>query len=88
MMACLRIILRKAGCDCRFESNCPLVEPGTTGGMPSVGVFLRDPKTLRKEPQTIGDNQLHRSNASCRRNMALFTNFLISGLNPNYDWLD
>ena len=21
---------------CRFESNCPLVRPGTIGGMPSV----------------------------------------------------
>ena len=28
---------------CRIESNCPLVGPGTIGGMPSVGVFLRDP---------------------------------------------
>ena len=28
---------------CRFESNCPLVGPGTIGGVPSVGVFLRDP---------------------------------------------
>ena len=54
-MACLRIILRKAGCDCRFESNCPLVEPGTTGGMPSVGVFLRDPNLylceFRRKPR-------------------------------------
>ena len=22
---------------CRYESNCPLVGPGTIGGMPSVG---------------------------------------------------
>ena len=30
---------------CRFESNCPLLGPGTIGGVPSVGggVFLRDP---------------------------------------------
>ena len=28
---------------CRIESNCPLVWPGAIGGMPSVGVFLRDP---------------------------------------------
>ena len=27
---------------CRFESNCPLVGPGSIGGVPSVGVFLRD----------------------------------------------
>ena len=26
-----------------FVSNSPLVGPGTVGGMPSVGVFLRDP---------------------------------------------
>ena len=26
-----------------FESNCPLVGPGTIGGVLSVGVFLRDP---------------------------------------------
>ena len=28
---------------CRYESNCPLMGPGTIGGLPSVGVFLRDP---------------------------------------------
>ena len=28
---------------CRFESNFPLVGHGTIGGVPSVGVFLRDP---------------------------------------------
>ena len=27
---------------CRFESNSPLVGPGTIGGVHSVGVFLRD----------------------------------------------
>ena len=27
------------GCGCRSTSNCPLVGPGTIGGMPSVGVF-------------------------------------------------
>ena len=27
---------------CKFESNCPLVGPGTIGGMPSVGVILKD----------------------------------------------
>ena len=25
-----------------FKANCPLVGPGPIGGMPSVGVFLRD----------------------------------------------
>ena len=25
---------------CRFESNCPLVGPGTTGEVPTAGVFL------------------------------------------------
>ena len=27
---------------CRLKANCPLVEPGPIGSMPSVGVFLRD----------------------------------------------
>ena len=26
-----------------FEFNCPLVAPGTMGGMPSMRVFLSDP---------------------------------------------
>ena len=30
---------------CRIECNCPLVWPGTMGGMPSVGVFPRDPSS-------------------------------------------
>ena len=34
---------------CRFESNCPLVGPGTIDGMPSVGVFLRDPSPYLRE---------------------------------------
>ena len=38
-----------------FESNCPLVGPKTIGGMPSVGVFLRDPspylRVFRKKPR-------------------------------------
>ena len=28
---------------CKIKSNCPLVGPGAVGGMPFVGVFLRDP---------------------------------------------
>ena len=37
-------------CCCRFlKVNCPLLGPGPTGGVPSVGVFLRDPSLyLRK----------------------------------------
>ena len=31
---------------CRYESNCPLVGPGTIGGVPSVVVFLRDPSLV------------------------------------------
>ena len=37
--------------DCTFESNCPLVGPGTVGGVPSVRVFLRDPITYLREFQ-------------------------------------
>ena len=33
---CFRLLV-----DCRIESNCP--GTGTIGGMPSVGVFLKDP---------------------------------------------
>ena len=40
---------------CRFESNCPLVEPGSIGGMPFVEVFLRDPSPhlseFRRKPR-------------------------------------
>ena len=43
----------------RYESNCPLVRPGTIGGVPSVGGFLRDPcpylrEFLRKPPYLEG----------------------------------
>ena len=34
---------------CRYESNCPLMGPGTIGGLPSVGVFLRDPSPYLRE---------------------------------------
>ena len=34
---------------CRYESNCPLVGPGSIGGLPSVGVFLRDPSPYLAE---------------------------------------
>ena len=34
---------------CRYESNCPLVGPGTIGGVPSVGVFLRYPSPYLRE---------------------------------------
>ena len=32
---------KSIGCRFFFKSNCPLVGPGTNGGMLSVGVFLR-----------------------------------------------
>ena len=32
-----------------FESNCPLVGPGTVSGMPSVEVFLKDPSPYLRE---------------------------------------
>ena len=38
--------------DCRvlgFKANCLLVGPGIIGGMPSVGVFLRDPSPYLRE---------------------------------------
>ena len=38
-------------CWCRFESNCPLVGPGTIDGVPSLGVFLRHPSPLREFPR-------------------------------------
>ena len=54
---CLKNILlsRMSRVGCRFESNCPLVGPGTIGGIPSVGVFLRDPiPYLRKFGENHG----------------------------------
>ena len=30
-------------CVVGFKANCPLVGPGLIGGVPSVGIFLRDP---------------------------------------------
>ena len=33
----------------RFKSNCPLVAPARIGGMPSVGVFLRDANPYLRE---------------------------------------
>ena len=32
-----------------FKSNCPLVGPGTIGGMPSVEIYLRDPNPYLRE---------------------------------------
>ena len=41
----------------RVKFNCPLVGPGTIGGMPSVGVFLRDPKPyLTRVSKKITEN--------------------------------
>ena len=42
---------------CRYESNCPPVEPGTLCGVPSVDVFLRNPspylREFRRKPRKI-----------------------------------
>ena len=47
MNFCFALVYWLVGCT--FESNCPLVGPGTIGEVPSVGVFLRDPnRYLRK----------------------------------------
>ena len=32
-----------------FKANCPLVGPVSIGGMPSVGIFLRDPSPYLSE---------------------------------------
>ena len=38
--------------DVGFKANCPLVGPGPIGGMPSVGVLLREPTPyLRRKPR-------------------------------------
>ena len=34
---------------CKYESNCPLGDPGTIGGVPSLGVFIRDPSAYLRE---------------------------------------
>ena len=34
---------------CRLKANCPLVGPGPIGGVPSVGVFQRDPSPYLRE---------------------------------------
>ena len=41
-----------------FKANCPLEGPGSVGGIPSVRVFLRDPRKYlcefrRKPPKTL-----------------------------------
>ena len=40
-----------------LQANCPLVEPQLIGGMPSPGVFLRDPSPyllkFRRKPRKI-----------------------------------
>ena len=39
---------------CKLKANCPLVGPGSIGGVLSVGVFLRDPSpylcVFRRKP--------------------------------------
>ena len=42
---------------CNYESNCPLVGPGTIGGVPSVGAFLRDPSLRDKIYGSFGEKQ-------------------------------
>ena len=40
---------------CKYESNCPLMGPGTIGGLPSVGVFLRGQRnTVCRQLDEIG----------------------------------
>ena len=45
--------------DVGFEFNCPLLGPGTIGGVPSVKVFLRDPSPylpkFRTKPRKIAN---------------------------------
>ena len=40
-----------------FKTNCPLMGPGSIAGVPSVGVFLRDPSPyLHRLTQIFLDN--------------------------------
>ena len=32
-----------------MKANCPLMGPGPIGGVPSVGVFIRDPRPYLRE---------------------------------------
>ena len=48
---------------CTFESNCLLVGPGTVGGMPSVGFFLR---ILARIYASFGENYRYYLSVSCR----------------------
>ena len=49
----------------RFKSNCRLVEPGTIGGMPFAGVFLRDSNGYFREKH--GKLQTFRSTSDVLR---------------------
>ena len=42
-------MLRWVGLGCRFKGDCPLVGPEPKGGVPSVGIFLRDPSPYLRE---------------------------------------
>ena len=39
----------KVGLGHRIKANCLLMGPGPVGGVPSVGVFLRDPSPYLRE---------------------------------------
>ena len=47
-----------AGLGYRFKANCPLMGSGPVGGVPSVGVFIRDPNPyLRVSEKTTGKSE-------------------------------
>ena len=57
---------------CRDKANCPHVEPWPMGGVPSVGVFVRDPypylpefrRKPRKTPKGLVDKRDQESNVA------------------------
>ena len=47
---CVIIKISRVGLGCKSKANGPHVGHGSMGGMPSVGVFLRDPSDRGSNP--------------------------------------
>ena len=45
----LSCVLNGGGGGGSFKANCSLVGPGPTGGVPSMGLFLRNPSPYLRE---------------------------------------
>ena len=82
---------------CKVKANCSLVGPGLTGGVPFVGVFLRDPSPylskFRRKPRKTRNGLVDKSDQGLNLASPIFQFWaFIAGkyINPwlTFKWLE